>query len=387
MRRIVLHVVLPLVVLGAGAFGARQMMRSADSAESAAVAEEVPLVEVVVATAYEGRAYVEGTGIVEAEREASVSSEVGGRVLHVSDALAEGNRVEKGHALLRIDGSRYRLALRQQRAQVKRAELEVEVERSAGEAARREWAVSGREPPADARRIALRVPQLELAEANVEVARAALASAKLDAERTVLRAPFNATITIKAVERGDYVAPGSVVARLVGTDRFIARVSVPVEELRLILGASDDAAPLSAVLTQRLDQETVIERSASVLRVASELDRDSRTAQVLLGIEDPLDPPEGQQPLLVGAFVTARIQGPELPRAVEVARSALVEGNNVWVVDEDDRLSRRTLKVAFGDDERVVATEGVDPGDRIVVTTLPQPLEGMRVRVTRGERA
>jgi RND family efflux transporter MFP subunit len=385
MRRIVLHVVLPLVVLALGAAGARTIIKSASSTESAGVPEVVPLVEVTQVVAYEGRAQIEGTGIIEAEREAALSPEVSGRVRQVSDVLAEGNRVQQGQVLLRIDDTRYRLALRQQQAQVKRAELEVEVERSAGEAARREWAVSGQAPPADARRIALRKPQLELAEASVEAARATLASAKLDVERTVLRAPFNATITTKTVERGDYVAPGSVVARLVGTDRFIARVAVPVEELQLVLRAG--AEPATAVLTQRLDQHHEIVRTGSVLRVASELDRDSRTAQVLLGIDDPLDPPEGQQPLLVGAFVTARIEGPELPNAVRVPRRALVEGSDVWVVDDEDRLSRRSLKIVFGDAEEVVVTAGVSPGDRIVVSTMPQALEGMRVTVAEGGRA
>lgn len=386
MKRILVNVLLPLVVVAMAAVGARTLMRSAGSAESEAVPEVAPLVEVVIAAAYEGRAYVEGTGIVEAEREASLSTEVSGRVKQISDALAEGSRVEQGHVLLRIDDSRYRLALKQQRAQVKRAELDVEVERSAGDAAQREWAVSGREPPKDARRIALRVPQLELAEANVEAAKALLASAKLDVDRTVLRAPFNATIVTKAVERGDFVAPGAVVARLVGTDRFIARVSVPVEDLQLILGAgSGEGEASQAVLTQRLDQKTLVERTATVLRVSNELDRDSRTAQVLLGIDDPLDPPEGQRPLFVGAFVTARIEGPELAHAVTVARQALVDGNHVWVVDADDRLRQRILSIVFGDAENVVVTQGVESGDRIVVTTLAQPLEGMRVRVVEGE--
>jgi RND family efflux transporter MFP subunit len=387
MKRVALHVVLPLLVLALGAMGARSIMRSVGSTESTDAPDYVPTVEVVAAMPYEGRAYVEGSGIVEAEREAALSPEVSGRVKQVSDALAEGARVQQGDVLLRIDDSRHRLALRQQRAQVKRAELDVEVERSAGEAARREWAVSGREPPPDARRIALRVPQLELAEASVEAARAALATAKLDVDRTVLRAPFNATITTKAVERGDFVAPGTVVARLVGTDRFLARVAVPVEELPLVLEAMSGGAPARAVVAQRLDQQTVIERSSTVLRVASELDRDSRTAQVLLGIEHPLDPPDGEKPLLVGSFVTARIEGPALPGAVTIPRRALVEGNRVWVVDAEDRLLRRTLTVAFGDDDDVIATAGVSPGDRVVITTMTQPLEGMRVRVAEGERA
>ena len=388
MRRIALHVLLPLAVLVGGGAGARTLMRSAGPPESGGVSEVVPLVEVAVATTYDGRVYLEGSGVVEPEREASLSAEVSGRVVQISDALAEGSRVKQGHVLLRIDDSRYRLALRQQRAAVKRAELEVEVERSAGDAAKREWAVSGQEPPADARRIALRVPQLELAEANVESARAVLASAKLDVDRTVLRAPFNATITTKAVERGDYVAPGVAVARLIGTDRFVARVSVPLEDLQLISRSPTD---LHAVLTQRLDQHGVVERSATVLRVASELDRDSRTAQVLLAIDDPLDPPEGQQPLLVGAFVTAKIEGPELEQAIVVARRALFEGNRVWVVDDEDRLVRRTVAVAFGDDENVIVTAVVERGERIVLTTMTQAIEGMRVQVAAttaaGQRA
>jgi RND family efflux transporter MFP subunit len=379
MKRVVLNVILPVLVLGAAGVGARGLLSSAQSSESKAQPEAAPLVELAIAQAYAGPALVEGTGVVEAEREASLSTEVSGRVKQISDHLVEGGRVQEGDVLVRVDDARYRLAIKQQRAQVKRAELEVEVERNAGEAARREWQVSGREPPSDARRIALRAPQLELAQANVDMTKAALQAAELDVSRSVLRAPFNATITSESVERGDLVSPGFVIARLVGTDRFVARISIPVEDLRFVQVGG------TAAVTQRLDDATIVTRTAEVLRVVSELDPESRTARVLLGIDNPLDPPAGELPLYVGAFVTARIEGGALDQAARIPRSAVFEGNRVWIVDDEGRLRPRALTIAFGDSETVVVSKGVAADERVVITTLTEPFEGMLVRTTKAE--
>ena len=279
LRKVLVHFVIPLGILGAGAAAAVTMVRSAETTEPSDPERAIPLVETTDAVPYGGPVHVAGNGVIEAEREATVSPQISGRVLAVGDGVVDGGRVHKGDMLVDIDDRDYELAVKQQKAQVERAKLEVEVEKSAGDAAEREWQISGRPPPKDARRIALRVPQRELAEANVDAARAALEAAKLDLTRSKLRAPFNATVVSESVEIGDIVAPGSVIARLVGTDRFLARISLPVEDLVHIEVAKDDQPGSPVTLTQRLSRGAEVVRKGYVIRVVSELDPESRTAQ------------------------------------------------------------------------------------------------------------
>ncbi len=381
LRKVLVHFVIPLGILGVGAAAAVTMVRSAETTEPSDPERAIPLVEVIEAVPYDGPVHVSGNGVIEAEREATVSPQISGRILAVGEGLVDGGRVQRGDMLVDIDDRDYELAVKQQKAQVERAKLEVEVEKSAGDAAAREWEISGRPPPKDARRIALRAPQRELAEANVEAARAALDAAKLDLTRSKLRAPFNATVASESVEVGDVVAPGSVIARLVGTDRFLARVSLPVEDL-IHLEVAKDGQPGSPVtLRQRLSRGAEIVRKGYVLRVVSELDPESRTAQVLIAVDNPLDPPEGAKPLYVGSFVEADIEGTEVADGVTIPGRAVFEGNRVWVVDDRDLLVLRELQIAFSRGEEMVVAEGLAAGDRVVTTAVPRAVAGMKVRL------
>lgn len=385
MRRVVLHVILPLLVLAAGAFGTRQLVLSAETTERETPERIDPLVRVAAVAAYDGPARLVGNGIVEPAREATLSPEVNGRITFVAPSLVEGGRVVQGEELVRIDGRAYRLAIKQSRAQLDRARSDLELEESASKAAKREWQISGREPAKDARRVAHRKPQVDAAEASIASARSALEMAQLDLAKTTVRAPFNATVTSEQIEVGEVAAPGAVLATLVGTDKFWARISVPVEELRLVDFPQGDAKGSLVTVTQELSAGQTVMRQGRVLRLLGSLEAESRTAQLLVEVDRPLDPPPGELPLLRGAFVTAQIEGRSLEGAHSVPRDAVFDGNRVWVVDAEDRLRLRTLAIALSDEERVVATAGVADGDRVVVTPVRTPTEGMKVRVDTGE--
>jgi RND family efflux transporter MFP subunit len=385
VKRILLHGVLPLLVLAMAAAGAMTMIKTAAETEPESVEAVAPVVEVSEVAPFDGAAQLTGTGIVEPQREATIFPEVAGRITFLHGSLVEGGRVRQGDVLVRIDSRTYKAAISQQRAQVKRAELDLELQQGEAAAARAEWDAARTEPPEGARRIALRKPQVESAEANFDAARSALHSARLDADKTVLRAPFNATVTSEQVETGEVVAPGTLIATLVGADGFVARVSVPVEYLALVQlpGPEQEGSPV--LVEQRLTAGTTVQRRGEVLRLLSQLDAKSRTAQLLVSIERPLDPEPGELPLLVGAFVNVVITGRTIPGALSVPRQALFAGNRVWVVDEAQQLRSRDLTIAFSDDDRVIVTGGVKAGDRVVVSKLGRATEGMQVRLEEGE--
>ena len=80
-----------------------------------------------------------------------MSSEVGGRVVWMTDKLIPGNRLRAGDMLVRIDVRDYSLALEQQAAQVDRAQTELQLEQSRKQIAEREWQLMGGDQPAERR--------------------------------------------------------------------------------------------------------------------------------------------------------------------------------------------------------------------------------------------
>jgi multidrug efflux pump subunit AcrA (membrane-fusion protein) len=103
---------------------------------------------------------------------------------------------------------------------------------------------------------------------------------------------------------------------------------------------------------------------------------------VLVEVKDPLDPPQGELPLLPGAFVRVEIDGRNAQDVAPVPREAVFGGDRVWIVADDDTLQPSELQIAWSDDETVFARSGVEDGARLLLTDLPALVEGMSVRVS-----
>ncbi|MEX1366802.1 MAG: efflux RND transporter periplasmic adaptor subunit [Nannocystaceae bacterium] len=380
MNRFLTRFLLPGVITAAAVGGAVVLGRSAESAEREPPVSTPPLVEVIELEAAAAKPSLRGTGLVEPAREATLSPELTGRITYLSPSLVVGGRVSQGDVLVRIDKRDYQIAVRQQRAQVQQAQVELELEAAYGKVAKQEWELMGN-PNADGR-LAGREPQREAAAVKVDSAKAALERARLDLGRTTIVAPFNATVIAESVEEGEIASPGQVVATLVGTDTLWVRASVPVEYLALIdvPGFGGVTEGSEATVVQRLGNRGDVERQGRVVRLVGELDVESRTAQVLVEVPRPLDPLPGELPLLPGAFVDVELSGRQVPDVLAVPRLAVFEGRHAWVVDDEGRLRKRSLEIGWGDDERVYVTSGLRSGEHVVITPPSPAIEGMEVR-------
>ena len=97
-------------------------------------------------------------------------------------------------------------------------------------------------------------------------------------------------------------------------------------------------------------------------------------------------PYEKKPPLAIGLFVRVEIQGRTLPDLAEIPRSALRQGDLVWVVTKDDRLRFRKVEVARIARETVQIQGGLKDGERVVVSSLKAVTDGMLVRCVAVEQ-
>ncbi len=389
----ILKGVLPVVIL-AGGFGLMKLMiATKPEAERRPQQDEALLVEVVEVHATQETVTLTLQGQLLPARQVVLVPEVGGRVQSMSENLVPGGRFAQGETMLRVDGRDYRLAVDSRGAEVNRAELELQLEQGRQVVAQREWQAFGAPEAAEGgseqgRALALRQPQVETAEVGVRSARSAIQQARLNLQRTTLRAPFNAMVMMENVDVGQLIGPSSQVATLVGTDEFWARVSVPVAQLAHIRFPDRDGEGSPAVVWQMIGGQRV-QRAGRVVRLLPDVDPIGSMARVLIAIEDPLALAEDNDslPMLLGSFVQVEIAAGVLEDVIEVPRFATRDGNRVFVMGSDSKLEIRPIDVAWSREDSVLVRassgegSGLRAGERIVTSRVPTPVAGLPLRV------
>jgi len=379
--KVLTRVVLPVAILAMGLFCAVTLVKLAPTAERGEPPARVSTVQVMVPKQAVHVAQIEATGAVTAEQQIVLTPEVGGKVVWVSDKMRTGGRFAKNDVLARIDGRDYAIAVAQEESRVRQAELEYQLELGRQDVAKREWELLGDKGASSD--LALRVPHLALAEQSLEAAKSGLKRAQLNESRTSLRAPFNAIVATENVDVGQVVGAGTQVATLIGTDAFRIEVSVPVERLGMLrVPGTDGGAGSPARVVHKLSDGIEVVRTGHVSGLGGQLDPQTRTAKVLVSVDSPLDPEQGSEVLYAGAYVTVHIAGEPVPGAFEIPRRAVRDGHFVWVADKQDTLRKRSVGITWRGESNVYVTEGLSPGDRVVVSPLPLPVEGMPLEVS-----
>ncbi|MHC4861574.1 MAG: efflux RND transporter periplasmic adaptor subunit, partial [Planctomycetota bacterium] len=210
--------------------------------------------------------------------------------------------------------------------------------------------------------------------ADVDVAGAAFAQAKNDLERTVIRSPYTGRIEARHAELGSRVAPGSLLFRIVD----LSRVEVPVA---LAASRYGEVAP-GAKARVRLTEGGDVVWEGTVSRLSPSVNSRDRTFLVYLEVAASA----GEAPVPPGAFVLAEIDGLRHADVIPVPRGAFVEDRLYLAAPADD--GEALIREVRPDVRRLLPdvallSGGVEPGERIVVTSLEQIAAGSRVILVR----
>ena len=388
--RTIARVLLPILVLGVGVGAMVFFVKSKKTPKPKNRSQRATLVEIQSLTPVDHSVTVQTQGVVRPARQVTITPQVAGRLTEVHPSLVIGGHVSKGERLFRIDGREYALAVAQQEAQVAQAEFQLAMERGRTDVAEREWrqlgdgaaeAGGGAGPKAGG--LARRAPHLKAAEAGVEGARAALDRARLNVERTSIRAPFDALVIEEHIEIGQVVAPGAPAATLVGTDSYWVEVSLPAAQLGVL------EIPGAPAVISRRHAGQIVRRTGAAIRTVGSVERAGRLARVIVEVPFPTrvgdGPGEPALPLLLEDFVEVSLTGRTMAGVFEVPRTALLEGDRVHLMDPDGKLVIRDVQVGWRDRDAVHVTAGLEPGERLVLTTLPAAAPGILLRVDVGK--
>jgi RND family efflux transporter MFP subunit len=376
---------LPLLVLAVGAAVAGRLIATAPKAERQPPPRQARLVEVQTVRFDTHRTVVPAMGTVQPTREVALQPRVSGQIVAVSEEFVPGGSFEEGQMLVRIDPTDFELAIRQRESEVAQAQTELALELGHQTVAQREFELLGETVREEDRALVLRQPHLERVRARLHAAQAALEQAKLDLERTTVRAPFNALVRSREVNVGMQVTASTTLATLTGTDAYWIEVTVPVDQLQWIeIPATGGGNGAAARVYNEAAWGAQLWREGRVIRLLSDLEKEGRMARLLVEVEDPLareSAHAGLPKLLLGEYVRVEIEGRELDRVAAVDRRLVREGNRVWVMNERDELEIRAVEIVFRGRDHLLVGNGLRDGERIVTTDLAAPVEGMPLRV------
>ena len=357
----------------------------------AQIAEPVykPLsVDVAVATKETVRVEVQAQGTVSALRETSIMAEVSGRIIETADNFLVGGFVAEGDVLLRIDPRDYQTELLRAQASVESAESNLAQERGRAEVAQREWEKlpSGSQRSPEARDLYLRKPQLDQAEAQQLAAMADLNTARDRLERTIIKAPYNAVIRAKQSDLGQFVTAGSKLAEVFAVDQAEVRLPIPQSKLDYLVLPGVEGYTEEQTIDLYTDVSGEVKHwPATLHRTEGVFDDRSRVLYTVARIDDPyaLEHPE-REPLRLGTFVNANIQGRAYEDIVVLPRHILRAGNNLWVVDENSILRNRQVTILRTGSDEVFVTAGLDEGEQVSLTAVDASLNGSEVRINQS---
>ncbi|RYY78406.1 MAG: efflux RND transporter periplasmic adaptor subunit [Comamonadaceae bacterium] len=324
-----------------------------------------PEVGVVVATPGDVGLVTELPGRLEASRVAQVRARAAG--ILQERLFREGSDVKAGQPLFRIDAAPYTAAAQSAQAGLARSEAN---------AAQAKALADRYKPLVEANAVSKQeyanaVAAWKAAEADVAVGRASVTTARINLGYATVTAPISGRIGRALVTEGALVGQGDV-TQLATIQQinplYVNFTQSASDALRLrrameagtLKSAGNGAAAVRIVLE---DGSTYAEPARLLF---TDLTVDETTGQVTLRAEVPN--PRGE--LLPGLYVRVRMEQAQASNAIAIPQQAVTRtenGDTLTVVDAEGKMSKRTVKVTAGQNNRWIVTEGLKAGEQVMV--------------------
>ena len=372
MRTLIIPSAIVLVFL----FGAATLMATAPVLQPSET-KPIPVSVNVIDAVFQGvQLKVHSQGTAMPSTESQLIPEVSGRITWMSNNLVGGGYFKKGEELAKIDDLDYRNS--RDRARAALGKTEAELEHAKFEYSRlrslAERKLTSRSMLENALK-SYRVSQAAFQDATVN-----FEQAEENLKRTTLRAPFSGIVRSESVDIGQFVSRGQPIGTLYAND--VVEIRLPVADRQLAylnLPASLNGSlqpnlqPKVTLTTQYAGR--ALSWEGRIVRTEAEIDVSSRMVQLVARVtnDQPLNP------ISVGLFLNAEIQGLAAKDVVVLPRSALRNDNQVLIVDANDKLRFRSITPLRLYQDDVLIASGLKAGERVCVSTLQTAIEGMSV--------
>ncbi|WP_425313072.1 MdtA/MuxA family multidrug efflux RND transporter periplasmic adaptor subunit [Pseudomonas putida] len=329
-------------------------------------------VRVAPATVGDFPVYLKALGTVTATNTVNVRSRVAGELVKVN--FQEGQKVKTGDLLAEIDPRSYQIALQQAEgtlaqnlAQLKNAQIDLE--RYKGLYA---------EDSIAKQTLDTQVALVGQFQGTIKTNQAAVGDAKLNLDFTRIRAPISGRLGLRQLDVGNLVAANDTTALVVitQTQPITVAFTLPESELNTVLARYRSGAKLPVEAWDRGDTR---QQAVGVLRsLDNQIDTTTGTLKFKAFFENQ------DEALFPNQFVNVRLLADTLKDVVLAPSAAIqfgTDGSFAYVMEGNDKVRIRPLKLGVSDGDNTVITEGLAKGDRVVLEGTDRLRDGSDVEV------
>ncbi len=214
--------------------------------------------------------------------------------------------------------------------------------------------------------------QLDEAVAQMEAHKAALDTAALNVERCTIKAPISGVVNRIYIDKGEFLNASMKVAEILQIDRVKVSVGIPESDVDAVRKLTEFEVAIEA-----LGGKTFRAKKHFLSQTADEMAH-------LYNLDLELPNPEGE--ILPDMFVRVEIVKKEAPKSLAVPLYSVISRNNVnfvYVVREGKAYAR-PVRLGLQEGWRIQITEGLKPGERVVVVGHRNVNDEQKVNVVRN---
>ena len=289
----------------------------------------------------------EATTTILSDSDAPVLARAGGEVVEL--AVEEGEYVEKGQILARLDGERLRLQMRQAKANLDKAAKEYERLTSLHE------------------RGLVSAASFDGLKFDLDALRASYELKRLNYNYTKIRAPISGVVSSREINVGQNININDVTFHITDTTKLVAYLKIPQTELTKFSPGHTAKIRVDSVPDQMFE--------ATIARISPTIDERNGTFRATAYIDNS----KGElAPGMFGRFTIAYERHPD---ALVIPVRALMEEDSQFVVYvvEGESANRRIVEIGIRSGGKVEILSGLDSEDAVVVTGQGSLRDGARV--------
>ncbi|HBC7428030.1 TPA: MdtA/MuxA family multidrug efflux RND transporter periplasmic adaptor subunit [Providencia rettgeri] len=320
--------------------------------------------------------FLSGLGTVQAANVVTVTSRVEGQLMQLY--FTEGQYVNKGDLLAQIDPRPFEVQLSQAEGQLAKdkatlanAQLDlVRYQKLAGTKV-----ISQQE--LDNQKAAVLQAQ-----GSIKVDQGAVDNAKLQLTYSKITAPISGRVGLKQVDVGNFISSGTSTPLVVITQTQPADVlfALPEGDIPAIQQAQSSG---EKVLIEAWDRNNIaLIASGELLSTDNQIDAATGTLKIKARFTNE------EEKLFPNQFVNVKMQVETLQNAVVIPTAALQMGNEghyVWILSDDNKVSKHNVTVGMQDSQQVVIESGLAANTKVITDGVDKLTDGTTVEVVTPE--
>ncbi len=297
-------------------------------------------------------------GTVISRHEARLAAEVAGKLVLVKEV---GTRVKEDDVVARIDPTFVKLKIEEFQAQVEADQARLEFLKSE---VRRNERLATQNNAAQTRLDELRADR-EVARSELQISQVRLKQAQEELRRHVIRSPFTGVVVERLMRRGERVAVGDNVARVIDSRALEVQAWVPLETLGFVREGDS--------LTLKINDQEI---NAPVRALVAAGNARSRLLDLRISLDDGV--------WTAGQTVRVALPVATAKTVLAVPRDALVlrrDGAFVFRITAENKAQRIAVKPGVASGPLVAVSGELNVGDKVVVRGGERLRPGSTVKI------